>query len=185
MDPTPPIRLVSFSTPSELQWITETLRQTLAEPYSVFTYYYFVKNWPELTVMAYLGEDIIGCIIGNIDASNPRKAYIAMLVVLPAYRRLRIGMHLFNEFVRRVQGKVDKIVLETECINLPALSFYTRLGFFKTRKMSNYYLSGNDAYRLKLYLPKHPLQEQKEEAVQGPARSEAARQTEDKGAVEK
>jgi peptide alpha-N-acetyltransferase len=49
---------------------------------------------------------------------------------------------------------VDKIVLETECINKAALAFYTRLGFFKTRKMSNYYLSGNDAYRLKLYLRK-------------------------------
>jgi peptide alpha-N-acetyltransferase len=54
----------------------------------------------------------------------------------------------------RVHDRVDKIVLETECINKAALSFYLRLGFFKTRKMSNYYLSGNDAYRLKFYIRK-------------------------------
>jgi peptide alpha-N-acetyltransferase len=102
--------------------------------------------------MAYLGETLIACIIGSIDTVNPRKAYIAMLVVLKEYRRHKVGKKLFDEFVQRVEGRVDKIVLETECINKAALSFYTRLGFFKTRKMSNYYLSGNDAYRLKLYL---------------------------------
>ena len=68
--------------------------------------------------------------------------------------------------MRRVDGRVDKIVLETECINKAALSFYIRLGFFKTRKMSNYYLSGNDAYRLKLYLHKKAEQKESEEETQ-------------------
>ena len=48
---------------------------------------------------------------------------------------------------------MNKIVLETECINTAALRFYQSLGFFKTRRMLNYYMSGNDAFRLKLYLP--------------------------------
>ena len=77
-----------------------------------------------------------------------------MLVVLQEYRRHKVGKKLFDEFVNKVKDRVDKIVLETECINKAALSFYLRLGLFKTRKMSNYYLSGNDAYRLKLYLRK-------------------------------
>lgn len=92
--------------------------------------------------------------MGSYDKDNPRKAYIGMLVVLKEYRRHKVGKKLFDEFVERVKDKVDKIVLETEVINKAALSFYLRLGFFKTRKMSNYYLSGNDAYRLKLYLRK-------------------------------
>ena len=104
--------------------------------------------------MAYLGSTPIACMIGSIDTVNTRKAYIAMLVVLKEYRRHKVGVKLFDEFVLRVKDRVDKIVLETECINKAALAFYIRLGFFKTRKMSNYYLSGNDAYRLKLYLRK-------------------------------
>jgi hypothetical protein len=32
--------------------------------------------------MAYYKDEIIGCIIGNIDAVKPHKAYVAMLVVL-------------------------------------------------------------------------------------------------------
>ena len=148
------MRLATFSGQQELAWITQVLRQELAEPYSVFTYYYFLKNWPHLTIIAYLQQQPIGCIIGSIDQQNPHKAYIAMLVVLKEYRRHKVGKKLFDEFVARVRPTVDKIVLETECINKAALSFYLRLGFFKTRKMSNYYLSGNDAFRLKLYLKK-------------------------------
>ena len=116
--------------------------------------------------MAYLDGKLIGCIIGSIDKDNKRKAYIAMLVVLKQYRRHKVGRKLFDEFVNRVKDKVDKIVLETECINKAALSFYLRLGFFKTRKMSNYYLSGNDAFRLKLYLRKSQPQTSEDESTQ-------------------
>ena len=69
----------------------------------MFTYYYFVKSWPELTVMAYLGEEIVGCIIGSLDTVNPRKAYIGMLVVLKENRRLKVGLKLFDDFVGRVR----------------------------------------------------------------------------------
>lgn len=72
------------------------MRIELAEPYSVFTYYYFLKNWPELTIMAYLGETVIGCIMGSIDKEKPRKAYIGMLVVLKEYRRHKVGKKLFD-----------------------------------------------------------------------------------------
>jgi hypothetical protein len=55
-----------------------------------------------------------------------------------------------------------KIVLETECVNSAALKFYQSLGFFKTRRMLNYYMSGNDAYRLKLYIHENEKIENKE-----------------------
>lgn len=67
-----------------------------------------------------------------------------------------MGKKLFDEFYERVKkGGATKIVLETECINTTALRFYQSVGFFKTRRMLNYYLSGNDAYRLKLYIPEN------------------------------
>ncbi len=89
------------------------LRKELAEPYSIYTYNYFLTNWPQLTLMAYYKEELIGCIIGNYDTTNPRKAYIAMLVVLKDYRRLKIGQKLFDSFYLKVKNNVDKIVLET------------------------------------------------------------------------
>ena len=78
-----------------------------------------------------------------------------MLVVEKNFRRHKIGKRLFEEFLRTVEGKTDKIVLETECINTAALRFYESMGFIRTRRMLNYYMSGNDAFRLKYYIKKN------------------------------
>lgn len=150
------IKLVTFSNEAELNWISDIMRQELAEPYSLFTYTNFLSTWPELAIMAYHDDKIVGTIIGSYDTVNPKKSYIAMLVVDKEYRRLKVGKKLFDQFYTRVKNYgATKIVLETECINTAALNFYIKLGFFKTRRMLNYYLSGNDAFRLKLYIPEN------------------------------
>lgn len=64
--------------------------------------------------MAYHKDSIVGCIIGSYDTTNPKKAYIAMLVVLKEYRRMKVGRKLFDEFYKRIEeGGATKIVLET------------------------------------------------------------------------
>ena len=72
------------------------MRQELAEPYSLFTYTNFLTTWPDLAIMAYHNKQIIGCIIGSYDTVNPKKAYIAMLVVAKEYRRHKVGKKLFD-----------------------------------------------------------------------------------------
>ena len=68
--------------------------------------------WPDLAIMAYYNNEIIGCIIGSYDTVNPKKAYIAMLVVLKEYRRFKVGKKLFDEFYNRVKiAGSTKIVL--------------------------------------------------------------------------
>lgn len=54
-----------FSKEEELQWMIDTIGAELAEPYSIFTYNYFISQFPRLTIMAYHGSRIIGCIIGK------------------------------------------------------------------------------------------------------------------------
>lgn len=44
------------------------------------------------------------------------------------------------------------MVLETEVVNKGALSLYKSLGFSRVKRLMNYYLNGNDAFRLKLWL---------------------------------
>lgn len=45
----------------------------------------------------------------------------------------------------------EEIVLETEQTNTAALRLYESLGFARMKRMQNYYMSGNDAFRLKLF----------------------------------
>jgi hypothetical protein len=58
----------------------------------------------------------------------------------------------------------SKIVLETEVSNTASLRLYESLGFLRSKCLHRYYLNGNTAYRLILYLkpgnafkvPQHP-----------------------------
>lgn len=45
-----------------------------------------------------------------------------------------------------------QIALETEITNTAAMKLYERLGFLRSKRLHRYYLNGNSAYRLVLYL---------------------------------
>merc|ERR1719456_73756 len=47
---------------------------------------------------------------------------------------------------------VEEVALETPTSNTGALHLYTSLGFAKTKFLHRYYLDGQDAVRLKLWL---------------------------------
>lgn len=42
--------------------------------------------------------------------------------------------------------------METEVDNIPSLRIYEKLGFIRTKRLHRYYLNGNTAFRLILYL---------------------------------
>jgi N-alpha-acetyltransferase 30 len=45
-----------------------------------------------------------------------------------------------------------QVALETEVVNTGAMKLYERLGFLRSKRLHRYYLNGNSAYRLVLYL---------------------------------
>ena len=47
---------------------------------------------------------------------------------------------------------IAQIALETEVDNIPSLRIYENLGFLRTKRLHRYYLNGNTAFRLVLYL---------------------------------
>jgi len=100
------------------------------------------------------------------------RGYIAMLATRSEYR----GRGIATELVRMAVDKmIDKdadearhlhtvlasdhvtdfqlqIALETEVDNIPSLRIYENLGFLRTKRLHRYYLNGNTAFRLILYL---------------------------------
>ncbi|KAL0482844.1 N-alpha-acetyltransferase [Acrasis kona] len=152
---------VTFDTyKSELQLprIKQLMDVDLSEPYSIYTYRYFVNIWPHLCFLCYHEDKIIGAIVCKADVHNSvrqktRRGYIAMLAVDKGYRKRGLGSQLIQ---KAIEGMIidgcDEAVLETEEINTAALKLYENLGFVRDKKLHKYYLNQGSAYRLKLYL---------------------------------
>ena len=150
----------TYESESSLQSIMDLVQKDLSEPYSVFTYRYFVNRWPQLCEMVHNSEnELVGVVVCKIDKhkSGRTRGYIGMLAVDKRYRKRGIASTLVSTVLDRMKnlGNVDECVLEAEVSNQGALSLYKRLGFLRTKLLHNYYLSGSDAYRLKHYF--HPI----------------------------
>lgn len=74
---------------------------------------------------------------------------------------------------RSIAEMVDRgcgeVMLEAEVTNAGALRLYAALGFVRDKRLLRYYLNGNDAFRLKLLLPRWEEGAEEEEEVGGEA----------------
>ncbi len=81
---------------SELQMpdVVKIMKASLSEPYSIYTYRYFIHNWPGLCVLAHHSEGgCVGAIVCKLERHryDVRRGYIAMLAVNKSYRKRKIG----------------------------------------------------------------------------------------------
>uniref|UniRef100_A0A2M4AMX8 N-terminal methionine N(alpha)-acetyltransferase NatC n=1 Tax=Anopheles triannulatus TaxID=58253 RepID=A0A2M4AMX8_9DIPT len=143
-----------YESERQMPAIMALIQKDLSEPYSIYTYRYFIHNWPKLCFLAQHNGTCVGAIVCKLDIhrENIRRGYIAMLAVDKDYRKLKIGTTLVQKAIQvMLDDKADEVVLETEITNQPALRLYENLGFVRDKRLFHYYLNGVDALRLKLW----------------------------------
>jgi len=144
-----------YDTELQLPLMQRLIEKDLSEPYSIFTYRYFLNNWPDLCFLAMKDETCVGTIICKlgIDKKGFNRGYIAMLAVDSTLRKMGIGSTLVKLSIEQMrQKRCDVVVLETELTNTGALALYEKLDFVRDKRLMRYYLNGVDAFRLKLWL---------------------------------
>lgn len=149
------IEYVSYTSELQMPDIMKLIQKDLSEPYSIYTYRYFIHNWPKLCFLAMHGTECVGAIVCKLDIHRKviKRGYIAMLAVDVKFRKRKIGSNLVRRaIVAMVEDDADEVVLETEITNRPALRLYENLGFVRDKRLFRYYLNGVDALRLKLWL---------------------------------
>eukprot|EP00039_Didymoeca_costata_P020688 m.342111 g.342111 ORF g.342111 m.342111 type:complete len:163 (+) comp20943_c0_seq1:136-624(+) len=149
------INLVPFSSEDELPAIMALIGADLSEPYSIYTFRYFIHSWPNLCFLAMDGDKCVGTVVCKLAMHKSRsyRGYIAMLAVDKNYRKRRIGSSLVERAITEMkQNGADEVVLETEVTNPIAIKLYEQLGFARDKVLFRYYLNGVDAIRLKLWL---------------------------------
>ncbi|KJE90208.1 N-acetyltransferase 12 [Capsaspora owczarzaki ATCC 30864] len=148
------IRLSRYSSDEQLAGIMDLITSELSEPYSIYTYRYFIQSWPDLCIMAHDGDQLIGVVVSKLEMHDTNfRGYLAMLSVRKDYRNRKLGTHLVRKVIdRMIERNATEVVLEAELTNKGALGLYENLGFVRDKFLKGYYLSGVDAYRLKLWL---------------------------------
>lgn len=153
--PTDEVEYAVYVNELQMPDIMRLIQKDLSEPYSIYTYRYFIHNWPHLCFMARVNNECVGAIVCKLDYHKKivKRGYIAMLAVDAGHRKKRIGSTLVKRAIEAMVAQdADEVVLETEITNKPALRLYENLGFVRDKRLFRYYLNGVDALRLKLWL---------------------------------
>ncbi|KAF2012235.1 acyl-CoA N-acyltransferase [Aaosphaeria arxii CBS 175.79] len=137
--------------------IRQLISKDLSEPYSIYVYRYFLYQWGDLCFMALdpLTNALIGVVVCKLEThrSGTFRGYIAMLAVQESHRGKGIATKLVCMAIDAMAARqADEIVLETEVTNTASMKLYERLGFLRSKRLHRYYLNGNTAFRLVLYL---------------------------------
>jgi len=176
----PGIKFTNYEDERQLEAVMRLVSKDLSEPYSIFTYRYFLMRFPELCILAVPeeGGEPVGCVVCKIDTSDgdgvtevPQQAvvgvgedgadsqeealsgYMGMLAVETDRRGSGIGTALATLAIRRMRDMgCSSVTLETEVTNDAAIRLYEdRLGFVREELLVRYYLNWGDAYRLRLW----------------------------------
>ncbi|RLN93279.1 hypothetical protein BBJ28_00012582 [Nothophytophthora sp. Chile5] len=169
-----PVTFSSYQGEKQLAELVKLIDKDLSEPYSIFTYRYFLYNWPQLSLLARVNQKLVGVIICRQEplgatpeetgddglaphaAGDPARrwrGYIAMLAVEKRFRHRGIGSQLAQQAIELMRaGGCEEVMLETEIANKGAIRLYENLGFVRDERLVKYYLNGGDAFRLKLWL---------------------------------
>ncbi|MCJ1441122.1 MAG: N-alpha-acetyltransferase mak3 [Stictis urceolatum] len=161
----PKLQYVQYSGNKETQYlpaIRQLISKDLSEPYSIYVYRYFLYQWGDLCFMAVDEESkLVGVVVSKLEPhrGGPLRGYIAMLAVREEYRGQGIATKLVRQAIdAMIERDAEEIVLETEVTNTAAMKLYERLGFLRSKRLHRYYLNGNTAFRLVLYIKESAIQ---------------------------
>ncbi|KAJ3200420.1 N-alpha-acetyltransferase 30 [Entophlyctis luteolus] len=144
------IQIIRYATEEHLSMIMNLIETDLSEPYTIYTYRYFLVQWPQLSFLAMSGTTCVGVIVCKLEMHKNHKmrGYLAMLAVKTQFRKRGIGSKLIQRAIKAMQDEdADEVVLETEITNKGAQSLYENMGFIRDKRLGHYYLNGNDAFR--------------------------------------
>merc|ERR1712029_375566 len=74
------ISFIQYRDETQMPLIMKLIQKDLSEPYSIYTYRYFIHNWPNLCFLAMAGEDeCVGAIVCKLDCTRRCREEVILL----------------------------------------------------------------------------------------------------------
>jgi ribosomal-protein-alanine N-acetyltransferase len=109
---------------------------------------YLLEDYNAVSLVARVGKEIVGFIIGRVDLiRNQPVGHIMTIDVAPEYRRQGIAQKLMleTEAIFKTKG-AKECRLEVRESNTEALKLYTKLGYEKISLLEHYYGKAHGFY---------------------------------------
>ncbi|MDU9375455.1 Mycothiol acetyltransferase [Methanocorpusculaceae archaeon Sp1] len=95
-------------------------------------------------------DEIIGYILGGVHLDNERIGKLIRIGVVPNYQRKECGTMLSDALFRELRNHgVKQVHLTVAETNMPAITFYLKLGFVQKERIASYFYP--DVPRLALW----------------------------------
>ena len=140
------VRYEAYQGEEQLPMIAGIVDKDLSEPYSIYTYRFFLHNWPSLTFLvrtfpsfllfslrfadpdppqAFVDDTFVGVVIGKLELrKGVRRGYIGMLAVDTSQRKRGIGSSLVRRCIEQMEAEGCE---EVRTISSPFVSIETPL----------------------------------------------------------
>jgi len=121
------------------------------EAFAKSLFAYFLTSSDFVNLVAEVGEEIAGFVIGSVQHHNSRATgHVLSLDVSGGYRRKGIGLALLCELEKILaEDRVEACFLEARADNAAALRLYQKQGFKVVETLEDYYGRGVHGLRLK------------------------------------
>lgn len=95
---------------------------------------------------------IIGYAAGHVSTARSQTlARLDSLAVLPPERNKGFGHQLMQKFIEEAKERMcTKIMIEVACVNENGISFFSKMGFQRIRRLPSYYGEEQDGLLMKL-----------------------------------
>ena len=131
--------------PQDLLEAVKMVNESLGENYDPNFFMTIRNSWPEGSIVAKSGENVVGVIIATINAA--KNARILILSVDTEFRNRGIGDRLLRALIYQCYRKELNILqLEVRVNNNDAIKFYTHRKFIIDRVLPGYYKNGDNGY---------------------------------------
>ncbi|RYR04731.1 hypothetical protein Ahy_B06g084513 [Arachis hypogaea] len=137
------IEYVSYGGEHHLPLIMNLVDQELSEPYSIFTYRYFVYLWPHLSFLAFHKGKCVSTVVCKMGDHRNVSKRIHCHVGCDKALGKGIATELGTRSIKvMMESGCEEVTLESEVTNKGALALYGRLGFIRAKRLFHYYLNG-------------------------------------------
>ena len=125
--------IVREAVPESYFQLVDVIDKWFGESKAQGQYLHSFIHFPQTTLLAYIGEKLVGFACGYVSQKYKYQAYLRLIVTDPNYRRAGIGRVLYEHFFENCKKLgAEEVRCTISTANICSIAFHESVGFKRT-----------------------------------------------------